>query len=124
LIGGGTSLGNAATTIEFYTAANNTTTTGTSRWRIDSDGHFLVNSNDAKDIASTGNKIRTGYFGTSVFTPKVFYSATVFDSVGTGTPLGNVTAGVGSTYRRTDGGAGTSFYVKESGTDTTGWVAK
>ncbi len=31
---------------------------------------------------------------------------------------------IGSTYRRKDGGAGTSFYVKESGTGNTGWVAK
>ena len=43
---------------------------------------------------------------------------------GTGTPEGSVTAPVGSFYSRTDGGAGTSFYVKESGTGNTGWVAK
>jgi len=43
---------------------------------------------------------------------------------GTGSPEGVVTAPVGSTYRRTDGGAATSFYVKESGTGSTGWVAK
>ena len=29
-----------------------------------------------------------------------------------------------SLYSRTDGGAGTSLYVKESGTGNTGWVAK
>ena len=44
--------------------------------------------------------------------------------VGTGTPEGNVTAGVSSTYHRLDGGASTSFYVKEANTDNTGWVAK
>lgn len=43
---------------------------------------------------------------------------------GTGTPESAVAAPVGSTFHRTDGGAGTSFYVKESGTGTTGWVAK
>jgi parallel beta-helix repeat protein len=43
---------------------------------------------------------------------------------GTGSPESVVLALVGSTYRRTDGGAGTSFYVKETGTGTTGWVAK
>lgn len=43
---------------------------------------------------------------------------------GTGSPEGVVTAPVGSTYRRTDGGAGTSFYVKESGGGNTGWVGK
>lgn len=43
---------------------------------------------------------------------------------GTGTPESAVTAPVGSIYSRTDGGAGTSMYVKESGTGNTGWVAK
>ena len=49
---------------------------------------------------------------------------TVLDTAGTGTPEGKVTAPVGSTYRRSDGGAGTSFYVKESGSGATGWIGK
>lgn len=43
---------------------------------------------------------------------------------GTGTPEGSETADVGSLYLRTDGGAGTTLYVKESGTGNTGWAAK
>ncbi len=43
---------------------------------------------------------------------------------GTGSPEGVVIAGVGSLYLRTDGGPVTSLYVKESGTEATGWVAK
>lgn len=43
---------------------------------------------------------------------------------GVGTPEGAVTATVGSIYMRSNGGAGTTFYVKESGTGNTGWVAK
>ncbi|AMO43632.1 hypothetical protein C171_00080 [Pseudomonas phage YMC11/06/C171_PPU_BP] len=43
---------------------------------------------------------------------------------GTGTPEGAVTAPVGSLYTRTDGGVGTTLYVKETGTGNTGWVAK
>lgn len=43
---------------------------------------------------------------------------------GEGSPEGVVTAEPGSIYQRTDGGAGTSLYVKESGTGNTGWVAK
>lgn len=44
---------------------------------------------------------------------------------GTGTPESFVTASRGSVYYRTDGGIGTSFYVKETGdVTTTGWVAK
>jgi parallel beta-helix repeat protein len=42
---------------------------------------------------------------------------------GTGTPEGSVTAAVGAIYQRTDGGAGTTLYVKESGAGNTGWVA-
>lgn len=43
---------------------------------------------------------------------------------GVGTPLGIVSAGVGSLYINTTGGAGATLWVKESGTDSTGWVAK
>lgn len=45
-------------------------------------------------------------------------------SRGTGSPEGAVTAPIGSLYVRTDGGAGTTLYVKESGTGNTGWIAK
>lgn len=44
--------------------------------------------------------------------------------VGEGSPEGIVTAQIGAIYRRLDGSTGTSFYVKESGTGNTGWVAK
>lgn len=43
---------------------------------------------------------------------------------GNGSPEGAVSAPVGSVFHRLNGGAGTSFYVKESGTGNTGWVAK
>ncbi len=43
---------------------------------------------------------------------------------GTGSPEGAVTAPIGKAYLRTDGGASTTLYVKESGTGNTGWVAK
>jgi hypothetical protein len=45
-------------------------------------------------------------------------------TTGTGTPEGSVTAPVGSIYTRTDGGADTTLYIKESGTGNTGWIAK
>lgn len=45
-------------------------------------------------------------------------------NIGTGTPEGVLTAAVGSLYLRSNGGAGTTLYVKESGTGNTGWVAK
>jgi hypothetical protein len=43
---------------------------------------------------------------------------------GAGTPEGVVNAPVGSLFCRTDGGASTTLYVKQSGTGNTGWVAK
>lgn len=48
----------------------------------------------------------------------------VTERQGTGSPEGIVTAIVGSRFYRTDGGASTTLYVKESGTGNTGWVAK
>ena len=45
-------------------------------------------------------------------------------SSGTGTPEGIVSAVVGSMYTRTDGGVGSTLYVKESGSGNTGWAAK
>lgn len=49
-------------------------------------------------------------------------SGIIVQDVGSGAP--NLNAGVGSTWGRTDGGASTSLYVKESGTGATGWVGK
>lgn len=45
-------------------------------------------------------------------------------TVGTMTPEAGYAAPVGSLFLRTDGGASTTFYVKESGSGKTGWVAK
>ena len=42
---------------------------------------------------------------------------------GVGTPEASVAAGVGSLYMRTDGGADTAVYRKETGSADTGWVA-
>lgn len=44
-------------------------------------------------------------------------------SRGTGSPEGAVTGNIGDVFHRTDGGAGTTLYVKESGTGNTGWAA-
>jgi Pectate lyase superfamily protein len=64
-------------------------------------------------IASTTVTASSGYF-----------NAAVKWVTGSASPEGAVTAPVGSLYSRTGGGAGTSFYVKESGSGNTGWVAK
>lgn len=43
---------------------------------------------------------------------------------GSGSPESVLAAGIGSIALRYDGGTSTAMYVKESGTSTTGWVAK
>ena len=43
---------------------------------------------------------------------------------GPGSPEGVRPSPKGSLYLRSDGGAGTTLYIKESGTGATGWVAK
>ncbi len=43
---------------------------------------------------------------------------------GSGSPEGVFAAKPGSIYVNTNGGAGTSIYVKETGTGSTGWIAK
>lgn len=55
---------------------------------------------------------------------KMLLGATVSFTVGTGSPEGVVTAVIGSLFQRSDGGAVTTLYVKESGAGNTGWVAK
>jgi hypothetical protein len=61
---------------------------------------------------------------------KGFMRELILGTVGTtlfseaGTPEGNKTANVGSMYLRTDGGAGTTLYIKETGSGNTGWAAK
>ena len=63
--------------------------------------------------------------GAATYTGAVSVSNTTATiTSGTGTPEGAVTAPVGSIFLRTNGGAGTTFYVKESGVGNTGWVAK
>lgn len=44
--------------------------------------------------------------------------------VGSGSPEGNYYSSQGTVFHRTDGGAATSLYVKETAAANTGWVAK
>lgn len=54
----------------------------------------------------------------------IVFSGNLVWRTGAGSPEGVVTAPVGSLYTRSDGGANTTLYVKESGAGDTGWVAK
>jgi hypothetical protein len=73
---------------------------------------FYVNNAGVGSIATDGTTTR---YST---TPGVFLGS------GSGSPEGVVTASVGSLYTRTNGGAGTTLYVKETGSGNTGWAAK
>jgi hypothetical protein len=43
--------------------------------------------------------------------------------IGHGSPQNVVTAPPGSDYRNLDGGVGTTFWIKQTGTGSSGWVA-
>jgi len=89
------------------------------------------------DLSSTNGRLVIGWPG-AAGTPSLWFQNDgmlinknngfsldgVFWSKGTGSPEGVVTAPVGSLFSRVDGGAGTVFYVKETGAGNTGWVAK
>ncbi|RLD53384.1 MAG: hypothetical protein DRI97_13605, partial [Bacteroidetes bacterium] len=97
--------------------------TGGDGWDIEEIGlgnGVMFSINDAGDVEINQGDMIIATAGKGLeFTsggPKVL--------AGSGTPESAVTAVVGSTFMRTDGGAGTTLYVKESGTGNTGWVAK
>ena len=77
------------------------------------------------DIRNNGNRLfRVGSDATFVKPIAQMGNGGPSWQIGTGSPEGVYTAPVGSFFSRTDGGAVTSFYVKESGTGNTGWIAK
>jgi hypothetical protein len=81
------------------------------------DNDFSQSSGQTISLAATpGTMERRGNYGSVGYGPKYLF--------GTGTPESVITAPVGSLYQRDDGGAGTSLYVKQSGTGNTGWVGK
>lgn len=80
-------------------------------------------------VIQSNNKISATFGSVSLD----YNSLTMYDNnnvdggkiaTGAGSPEGVVSAKKGSLYMRIDGGAGTSLYVKESGSSSTGWVAK
>lgn len=87
-------------------------------------GVYYPAADNASDLgAGSPNRLRSGYFGTMVRTPKVEFSTTAYVEGAAAGPEAAKTATVGSGYYRNDGGVNTTFYVKESGAGNTGWVA-
>lgn len=88
-------------------------------WKLSNAGNLLPVTDNTFTLGSAG------FRALGVYATKIYFGAgATFTTSGAGTPEGVVTAPVGSTYTRTDGGAGTTLYVKESGAGNTGWVAK
>lgn len=77
--------------------------------------------NYATGVITLGGGTPTSSAGTISQTSAYFVGV---DLTGTGTPEGVVTANPGSVYTNLSGGAGTTLYIKESGTGNTGWIAK
>lgn len=84
---------------------------------------ILVDAGTTNTVVTGNTASLTNQYSFGV-TVRVGGTETVGDFIGSGDPAGAVTAGIGSTFRRTDGGTGTTYYVKESGTGSSGWVAK
>jgi len=93
-------------------------TNGAIRMQITAEGVLQPINNNEGQIGSATRKFK------EVHTNRLVLSDDVSLLSGNGSPEGVVGAVVGSMYTRKDGGAGTTLYVKESGTGNTGWVAK
>jgi hypothetical protein len=107
-------LGSAAATSFFYAAGQNEVALFNASLSFDTDNTRDIGAGPATRRPRDVNVAR-----------KVKISNGAEFHSGAGTPEGVVTAPVGSLYGRTDGGAGTTLYVKESGAGlNTGWIAK
>jgi hypothetical protein len=139
-IGGGSSILNSSTEINFYTAANTTTTTGTVRMKIDSAGNVgigtttpssILHINDAsattdgvyiEKISAIGKTALDVNHKTSVSTRTIAkfrnLTGTAFEILGDGTmnaPLGNIYFGSGFNGQTT-GKINVDFGADTSGT--------
>lgn len=95
----------------------------------DGTGEFTGATLAVKALRSSSDNVNSNgaisFRWASTYSTRYFIGAgNVSQNSGAGSPEGSITAVVGSTFQRSDGGAGTCFYVKESGTGNTGWVAK
>ena len=113
-------IGNSSANKALYLSGDNSS--------IQSGGRFIPDTDAAYDLGYSDSQLRwrNGYFTSTVSVPTVVVGGSGGPTIksGSGSPESVVTAPVGSLYLRTNGGAGTTLYVKESGTGNTGWVAK
>jgi hypothetical protein len=87
--------------------------------------NLIANNVVRATVGTSGDfSLANGNFVVSTSGKGVSLPGSITWTSGAGSPEGVVTAPIGSLYSRSDGGAGTSFYVKQSGTGNTGWVGK
>jgi hypothetical protein len=129
-IGGGSATLNAATIITFYTGETTTTTTGTSRMNIQSDGEIRIPVDFSTGAAGAlsfgaGQDAEMGYDGTDlIINPKVVGSGilSVLGEVkATGYQSSDGTAGMTDTRNFTDEGGSAHAVTIKNGL-ITGWV--
>ena len=134
----GSTMINAATGVTYSVAAGLTTWKATVRGTAPpiagnwSAGDFMWNDLPLGASPIAGSPIVLGWVCTASGTPGVWIPINIVDFQnhaariygGIGSPNGVVKAVPGSVYLNSAGGPLTSFYVKESGTGNTGWVAK
>jgi hypothetical protein len=133
-IGGGLSNGNSATLVSIYTAADNTTLTGTQRWYWNYLGHYIPAADNTYDFGSSSNQIRDAYLSRSVIISQaaipaggvagrgLSFSSTTNFGVFFGSGAPTLSAAKGSLYLRSDGsGTGDRMYVNTDG--STAWTA-
>ena len=90
------------------------------------DPHIKAYLSDlAKAVRLNVNSLNQG----AVFTQSNAGTSLVYNNqnpwiTGTGSPEGVVAAPVGALYTDNAGSSGTTLYVKETGTDSNGWIAK
>jgi len=129
-IGGGAGEVTAATRIDFYTAANNTTVTGTERMRIDSGGTWMLNTTDidafiSSSTSQTGFSFRPG-LGARLSLINDFYinrsngDGGIFNFRRNGTTVGSVSVSSGATAYTTS----SDYRLKQDITPMTGALTK
>jgi uncharacterized membrane protein len=109
-----------------YSAVNNNFFICTAAWGANVTYRVLQEFNTAAQNAAANNRV---HFDTTKLAGSALFLVLntgpfLLNHTGSGTPEGFVIAGISSVWQRTDGGAGTSIYIKESGTSNTGWVGK